>query len=113
EPLPESAIRELLAELVPGLPEAPLRAIAERADGIPLYAVETIRMLVAEGGGYTPSGDLTNLAVPETLHALIAARLDALPAPERALIQDAAVLGQSFTVDGLAAVSGQDRALAE
>ena len=116
EPLPESAIRELLTELVPGLPDAPLRAIAERADGIPLYAVETIRMLVAEGrlapvdGGYVPSGDLTNLSVPETLHALIAARLDALPAPERALIQDAAVLGQSFTVDGLAAVSGQDRA---
>ena len=83
EPLPESAIRELLTELVPGLPDAPLRAIAERADGIPLYAVETIRMLVAEGrlvpadGGYVPSGDLTNLAVPETLHALIAARLDA------------------------------------
>ena len=76
-------------------------------------------MLVAEGrlapadGGYVPSGDLTNLSVPETLHALIAARLDALPAPERALIQDAAVLGQSFTVDGLAAVSGQDRAQAE
>ena len=110
---------ELLTELVPGLPDAPLRAIAERADGIPLYAVETIRMLVAEGrlapadGGYVPSGDLTNLSVPETLHALIAARLDALPAPERALIQDAAVLGQSFTVDGLAAVSGQDRAQVE
>ena len=119
EPLPDSAIVELLSELVPGLPEAPLRAIAERADGIPLYAVETIRMLVAEGrlapadGGYVPSGDLTNLSVPETLHALIAARLDALPALERALIQDAAVLGQSFTVDGLAAVSGQDRTQAE
>ena len=51
----------------------------------------------------------TNLAVPETLHALIAARLDALPPPERGLVQDAAVLGQSFTVDGLAAVSGLDR----
>ena len=86
----------------------PLRAIAERADGIPLYAVETIRMLVAEGrlvpgdGGYAPSGDLTNLAVPETLHALIAARLDALPPTERSLVQDAAVLGQSFTLDALA-----------
>ncbi|MEA2612084.1 MAG: hypothetical protein QOI52_43 [Chloroflexota bacterium] len=119
EPLPESAIIELLTELVPGLPDAPLHAIAERADGIPLYAVETIRMLVAEGrlapadGGYVPAGDLTNLAVPETLHALIAARLDALPTPERGLIQDAAVLGQSFTIDGLAAVSGQDQSQVE
>ena len=72
-------------------------------------------MLVAEGrlvaadGGYAPAGDLTNLAVPETLHALIAARLDALPGAERSVIQDAAVLGQSFTLDGLAAVSSLDR----
>ncbi len=114
EPLPEVSIHELLRELVPGLPEAALRTIAQRADGIPLYAVETIRMLVAEGrlvptdGGYLPAGDLTNVAVPETLHALLAARLDALPAAERNLVQDAAVLGQSFTLDALAAVSGVD-----
>jgi predicted ArsR family transcriptional regulator len=44
--------------------------------------------------------------VPETLHALIAARLDALEAVERSLVQDGAVLGQSFTVDALAAVAG-------
>ena len=119
EPLPEAAIHELLRELVPGLPEGPLRAIAERADGIPLYAVETIRMLVAEGRlvpgdvGYVPSGDLTNLSVPETLHALIAARLDALPPIERSLVQDAAVLGQSFTLDGLAAVGGLEPAQVE
>src|SRR4029079_3457061 len=93
EPLSAESIHELLAELVPGLPEAPMRAIAERADGIPLYAVETIRMLVAEGrlvpadGTYAPTGDLTTLAVRETLHALIAARLDALPAAERGLVQ--------------------------
>ena len=119
EPLPEAAIHELLRDLIPGLPEGPLLAIAERADGIPLYAVETIRMLVAEGrlvpsdGGYVPSGDLTNLSVPETLHALIAARLDALPPTERSLVQDAAVLGQSFTLDALAAVGGLEPAQVE
>ena len=42
-------MRELLAGLVPGLPEAAVRAIVARADGIPLYAVETVRMLLAEG----------------------------------------------------------------
>ena len=116
EPLPDDAIRGLLSGLVPRLPEQSMRAIAERADGIPLYAVETIRMLVAEGrlapseGVYEPAGDLSSLAVPETLHALIAARLDALGAAERGLIQDAAVLGQSFTAEGLAAVSGLDQA---
>jgi predicted ATPase len=51
-------------------------------------------------------GDLDELAVPETLTALISARLDGLDASDRALIEDAAVLGQSFSVAGLAAVSG-------
>ena len=112
EPLPEPAMRELLAGLVPGLPEAAARAIVARADGVPLYAVETVRMLVAEGklalegGIYRPTGDLTNLAVPDTLTALIASRLDGLTAEDRTLISDAAVLGQSFTLAGLSAVSG-------
>ena len=44
--------------------------------------------------------------MPETLHALIAARLDGLSAEERRLLQDGAVLGKTFTRDGLAALSG-------
>ncbi len=112
EPLSEAAMRELLAGLVPGLPALAVRAIVSRADGIPLYAVETIRMLLAEGRlllegeRYVPNGDLTTLAVPETLTALVASRLDALDSVERALISDAAVLGQSFTPAALSAVSG-------
>ena len=48
------------------------------------------------------------IAIPATLQALIAARLDALDPADRSLICDAAVLGQSFTVAGLGAVSGFD-----
>ncbi len=116
EPLPERAMRDLLAGLVPGLPPEATRSIVARADGIPLYAVETVRMLVAEGrltlrdNVYVPTGDLTTLAVPETLTALIAARLDGLEATDRGLVQDAAVLGQSFAPSGLAAVSGMGEA---
>jgi class 3 adenylate cyclase/tetratricopeptide (TPR) repeat protein len=112
EPLSRAAMRELLGGLVPGLPEAAVRTIVERADGVPLYAVETIRMLLADGrlvasdGAYRPAGDLAAIAVPETLTELVAARLDALEAPDRALLLDAAVLGQSFTTAALAAVSG-------
>ena len=62
--------------------------------------------LALEGDAYHPVGDLTALAVPETLTALIASRLDGLSPDERALVSDAAVLGQSFSVAGLAAVSG-------
>jgi class 3 adenylate cyclase/tetratricopeptide (TPR) repeat protein len=115
EPLSRDAMRELLAGLVPGLPEAAVEAIVGRADGIPLYAVETVRMLlaqgrlVADGGAYQPTGDLGDVAVPESLTALIAARLDGLDPTDRGLIEDAAVLGQSFTLAGLASVSGMDR----
>ena len=114
EPLPEPAMRRLLAGLVPGLPEAAVGAIVARAEGIPLYAVETVRMLVSEGrlveegGNYLPQGDLSTLSVPETLQALIAARLDALDPTDRSLLQQAAVLGSSFSIAALSAVSGVD-----
>ncbi len=113
QPLDEAAMREILDGLVPGLPATTVRSIVARADGIPLYAVETIRMLIADGRlaetdrGYEPTGELGELAVPETLQALIAARLDGLAPPDRALLQDAAVLGQSFTLAGLAAITGE------
>jgi class 3 adenylate cyclase/tetratricopeptide (TPR) repeat protein len=111
EPLPEAAMRELLAGLVPGLPDDAVTTIINRADGIPLYAVETIRMLIAEGrleeadGTYRPIGALGELAIPDTLRSLIASRLDALEQADRALLQRAAVLGQTFTVETLAALT--------
>jgi class 3 adenylate cyclase/tetratricopeptide (TPR) repeat protein len=116
-PLSESEMLELLTGLVPGLPEPAIRTILARADGIPLYAVETIRMLVADGrlvsddnGRYRPVRDLGSLDVPSSLRGLIAARLDALPAELRALVADGAVLGKTFAPPALAAVSGLDQA---
>ncbi len=112
EPLPPAAMGALLSGLVPGLPASAVEAIVARADGIPLYAVETVRMLLAQGrlalsdGAYHPVGDVTDLAVPDTLTALITSRLDGLGPADRALVSDAAVLGQSFTLAGLSAVSG-------
>ena len=117
QPLDEASMLALLGGLVPGLSDTAIRSIVARAEGIPLYAVETIRMLVASGqlvardsGGYEPVGELGELAVPSTLHALIAARLDGLDQADRSLVQDAAVLGQSFRLDALAAVAGIDPA---
>ena len=112
EPLPPAAMDDLLAGLVPGLPDDIHRRILDRAEGIPLYAVETVRMLldrgllVREGAVYRPAGTIDALEVPETLHALIAARLDGLPAEERRVLQDAAVLGKTFTKQALASLSG-------
>ena len=112
EPLTDDAMRQLLDGFVPGLPEAAIRAILARADGMPLYAVETVRSLVAsgrlqrDGAAYRPVGELGELAVPDTLRSLIASRLDALDPADRSLVADASVLGQSFTPAGLTAVSG-------
>jgi class 3 adenylate cyclase/tetratricopeptide (TPR) repeat protein len=111
EPLEPEAIAAMLAGLAPGLPQQLAADIARRAEGIPLYAVETIRMLldrgllVQEGARYMVTGDVSELDVPETLHALVASRLDGLSAGERALLQDASVLGHSFTAAGVAALS--------
>jgi class 3 adenylate cyclase/tetratricopeptide (TPR) repeat protein len=112
EPLSEMAMEALLSGLVPGLPEELQGQILGRAEGVPLYAVETVRMLldrgllVREGEEYHPTDDIAMLAVPETLHALIAARLDGLSAEERRLIQDASVLGKIFTKQALSSLSG-------
>jgi tetratricopeptide (TPR) repeat protein len=116
EPLSPEPMRELLHGLVPGLPDDAVAAIVDRSEGIPLYAVETVRMLLdagqlrAEGDAYVVTGPLTDLQVPETLRALVAARLDANDPADRALLTDAAVLGQSFTLAGLAGMTGRDEA---
>jgi predicted ATPase/class 3 adenylate cyclase len=112
EPLTPQAMAELLAGLVPGLPDELRSSILERAEGIPLYGVETVRMLLdrglleREGEAYRPIGSIGALEVPETLHALIAARLDNLTPEERRLLQDASVLGKTFTKQGLTALTG-------
>ncbi|HKD94906.1 MAG TPA: adenylate/guanylate cyclase domain-containing protein [Gaiellaceae bacterium] len=112
DPLSEQAMDELLVGLVPGLPPRLRQQIADRAEGVPLYAVETVRMLldrgllVPEGSSYQLVGEVEKLEVPETLHALIAARLDGLSTDERRLLGDAAVLGKTFTPQALAALSG-------
>jgi predicted ATPase/class 3 adenylate cyclase len=105
EPLSDEAMDALLQGLVPDLPEELRGRIRERAEGVPLYAVETVRMLIDRG---LLGGEIESLEVPETLHALIAARLDDLGPVERRVIEDASVLGKSFTRSGLAALTGMD-----
>jgi class 3 adenylate cyclase/tetratricopeptide (TPR) repeat protein len=112
ELLSSDAMDALLEGLVPGLPAELRASIGARAEGIPLYAVETVRMLLNRGqleeanGAYRLVAEIDTLAVPETLHALVASRIDALEPEERRLVQDAAVLGKTFVVDALASVAG-------
>ena len=116
DPLDAASMEALVDALVPGLPAAARAKVTGQAQGIPLFAVETVRSLVDRDivqpveGVYRLTGDLGELAVPDSLHALLAARLDALDPGVRRLVADAAVLGTTFPAEALIAVSGQDEA---
>jgi class 3 adenylate cyclase/tetratricopeptide (TPR) repeat protein len=71
--------------------------LVERCGGNPLYAEQFVRMLAERGEG----------ALPETVQGIIAARLDALAPEEKALLQDAAVIGKVFWVGALGATEQQ------
>ena len=113
DPLDDPAMYELLDGLVPGMPTSAKARIAGRAEGIPLYAVETVRMLIDRDivqpidGSYRLVGDVGELSVPATLQSLLAARLDTLDQDARRLVADAAVLGGTFPGEALVAVSDQ------
>ncbi|TML52101.1 MAG: zinc-ribbon domain-containing protein [Actinobacteria bacterium] len=64
------------------------QAVLQRAEGNPLYAEEYARMLVEHEDG--------DLALPETVQGLIAARVDGLAPEEKALLQEASVIGKVF-----------------
>lgn len=77
--------------------------VLQVAEGNPLFVEETIRMLAEGGDG--------RAGIPDTLQALIAARIDRLPAPEKALLQRAAVVGRVFWAGALADVEDVDQLL--
>jgi len=114
DPLDDAAMASLVDGLVVGLSPDTRAALVERAEGVPLFAVETVRALidqdavVPQEGRYVPAHgvavDLAALGAPASLQALVAARLDALSPAERRVVADAAVLGATFTREGLLAV---------
>ena len=119
DPLDVRSMDTLVDALVPGMPQPAIAAIAAQAQGNPLFAVETVRSLIDRDvvvpidGVYRLVGDVGELSVPTSLHALLAARLDVLDPPLRALVADAAVLGSSFPAEALVGVSGRDSVAVE
>jgi class 3 adenylate cyclase/tetratricopeptide (TPR) repeat protein len=92
EPLSEDESLLLVEKLLEQLAtpfELPREMLA-RTEGNPLFVEETIRMLVESGG------DGRADRIPDTLQALIAARIDHLSAPGKTLLQRGAVIGRVF-----------------
>ena len=91
----------LLAEVVASADVT--TALVERCGGNPLYAEEYARLLADRA-----SEAVGDLVMPETVRALIGARLDLLPVGQKTLLHDAAVVGKVFWAGALAAIGDQD-----
>src|SRR6266566_5137348 len=95
------------AEIIQGvleqsvLPAETQQALLERAGGNPLYAEQFARL-------YLERGSSDDLPLPETVHGIVAARLDGLAPEEKQLVQNAAVLGKVFWAGAAERLSGLD-----
>ena len=95
DPLSDEEVADLVQALLAVSEEGTARAeeVALRSGGNPLFAEEMVNRLREE--------DADDAELPESVHAVIAARLDGLPAGERNLLQVASVVGQVFWQDSL------------
>ncbi len=90
--------------------------VVAAAGGNPLYAEQYARLLLETGLSGGTGEDVTSvlpgngLPLPETLHAVLSARIDTVPPDQKALLADAAVLGETFWRGGVSALSGRDTA---
>ncbi|MFL5868156.1 MAG: adenylate/guanylate cyclase domain-containing protein, partial [Thermoleophilaceae bacterium] len=99
EPLTVEDTQELVTALLPGDGGAEVApVVAERSGGNPLFAEEMVRRIREEGSAEAEQ-------LPETVQAVLAARLDALEPFERRLVQQAAVVGRTFWASSLAGVA--------
>jgi class 3 adenylate cyclase/tetratricopeptide (TPR) repeat protein len=85
-----------------GLPLEASERLTEAAGGNPLFVEQMLSMMIDEGllvrqnGAWTPASDLSSVAVPPSVAALLAVRLERLSDGERRAIESAAVVGKEF-----------------
>ncbi len=115
-PLDDGNSRELVANLleIEALSDDLRRQILGRAEGNPFFIEEVVRMLVDRDlieemdGRWVARGEITSLDVPDTLHGLLASRIDGLPPGVRRTAMVAAVIGRRFEKSLLTAVLQPD-----
>jgi class 3 adenylate cyclase/tetratricopeptide (TPR) repeat protein len=107
--LPEPAMTALVAGSLPDASPALLATIVERAAGSPLYA-EQLAAMLRDRLVLIAGGALGEEAIPASIAALLAARIDALAAEAKAVLLDASVVGKTFWSGAVAALSARKRA---
>ncbi|TMB51580.1 MAG: zinc-ribbon domain-containing protein [Chloroflexi bacterium] len=113
EPLDDAAVDEILTNLVGSrpLPVDLARKIEDAAEGNPFFVEELLAMLVddgvleRDGDAFRVTRTPSEIAVPPTIELLLAARLDHLPADERATLGRASVVGKRFGASEVAQLS--------
>ncbi len=113
-PLASESLAELLLALLGSDPSLPaLKSfLVERASGNPFFVEEIARALVDTGvlegtrGSYCLARPFPSIEVPPTVRAVLAARIDALPAAEKRLLEEAAVIGHDVPFTLLHAICG-------
>jgi class 3 adenylate cyclase len=114
DPLSVDAVSRLLDEKLPDLPRQLRDLLVARADGNPFFLEELLGelldsgVLVESGEGWVVARDEGGLAMPDTVYAVLAARIDRLPELEKAALQAGAVMGRSFTRAGVVHLLGGD-----
>jgi DNA-binding SARP family transcriptional activator len=105
EPLTHAETRSLVIELLPGAAPALHDRVVAAAEGNPFFAEELANHLIDHG-------PVNDVPIPTSVRAVLAARVDGLPAAEKRALQDAAVVGRSFWASSLPATgAGPLRAL--
>jgi class 3 adenylate cyclase/tetratricopeptide (TPR) repeat protein len=110
--LDDAAIAALVESTLAGAAPELLRTVLDRAAGSPLYA-EQLAALVRERGTSATEFTLDERAIPPTIQALLAARIDALPRELKPAILDASVIGRVFWSGAVASLEGTDRGTVE
>jgi class 3 adenylate cyclase len=115
EPLSETDSRALVSNLleIESLPDRVRDLIMTRAEGNPFFVEEVVRMLiergviVEEGNRWVATEEVGTIAIPESLHGLLLARIDQLPESAKRSLRIAAVIGRQFPVRVLERVLGE------
>jgi class 3 adenylate cyclase/tetratricopeptide (TPR) repeat protein len=107
QPLSDADAGQIVEELLGSLEESVRARIALAAEGNPLYVEQIVSMLVETGAiekspmGWVARRGSDQLQIPPTVQALVAARLDALEAEERAVVDPASVIGLTFALEAI------------
>src|SRR6266446_3953110 len=115
DPLGKESAEEMLSALLGDAVElGPLkRLIIEKTEGNPFYMEEMVQVLFEEGAlvrnGVTHlTRPISELKIPATVQAILAARIDRLPADEKELVQTLAVIGKEFPLSLVQEVAGAE-----